>query len=948
MSDGPDYGALARQLAQAPAEGRARWLQQHDAPADVELARALKALYTDAISGDPPLAASAAAALGALAQQLPDAEAQALADWTSGMAALQIEGQAEAAITLVDRATERFATIGLHHDAAATQASKLYALALLGRYDEAVACGEQARERLLAYGDTLAAGKIEQNLGNIYHRRDRYPEAERHYRAAHALFLAADDQRMLAFAENGLANVLSLQHQVREAKQLYERALERAVAVGAQVTQAEIACNLGCLELAQGRYDAALDYLEQSRRSYASLDMPHQTLLAELELADAYLDLNMAAEAAARYDQIVPALAALEMRAEQARALGNSARARVALGKLHEGEALAADAQRLYDAEGNAAGSALALLTEAQIRCAAGEGAAARKLAARAEAALVDVGAWGYLLLARWVGGEALRLMGDDDAAALLEATARDAQEHGLPQIERRCLASLGLLAARNGQASRAESLFGQAIALTERMRAPLPAEEFRTAYIADKLMPYTELVRLCLAGAEPGYEPRALALIERVRSRALLDTLRGNLSADAPPGDAAEAALLSTIETTREELNWFYTQLNRLPDSENALDVAAVAGLEQAVREREALVEQTTLLLRLRHGSGPLDAAELDMQQLQALLGPDTALVEYFCLDDEVLAVIVTDERVHVSRRLASLRDVEGALEQLRFQLGALRFGAELQHAFNSQLTRRAQRHLQSLFRMLVAPIEAHLGARDLVVAPYQALHYVPFHALHDGSAYLLERRAVSYTPSATLFATASRERAPLQRALLLGVADARAPRLRDEVQLLAPLFPHATTLVDRQATLQALRIHAPTASVLHLACHGEFRPDNPLFSALQLADGNLTVRDAYGLNLRCDLAVLSACETAVSTVTPGDELLGLARGFFAAGVASLVVSLWPVSDDATVPLMESFYHRILRGAGPAAALRGAQLDMLRRYDHPFFWAPFIVIGRP
>jgi CHAT domain-containing protein len=948
MSNGADYRALAELLALTPEGGRAAWLRQNAALDAAALARALKALYIEAISGNPQLASAAAAGLVSLAEGAPGAEAQALASWTSGMAALQIEGRAEASIALIDRAAAQFAALEQHHDAAATQASKLYALALLGRYDEAISCGERAREALLAYGDALAAGKIEQNLGNIYHRRDRYPEAERHYRAAHALFLQAGDQRLLAFAENGLANVLSLQHRVREAEELYERALARAVAAGAQVTQAEIACNLGCLELAQGRYDVALDYLEQSRRSYAALDMPHQSLLAELELADAYLDMNMAAEAAARYDQIVPALAELEMRAEQARAVGNSARARVALGQLSEGEALATEARRLYDAEGNAAGAALALLTEAQIRCAVYDGAAAAALAAQAEATLVEVGAWSYLLLARWLGGEALRILGDAGAAERLEATAREARGRGLPQIERRCLASLGLVAARQGQLERAEELFSQAIALTEHMRAPLPAEEFRVAFIADKLTPYIELVRLHLARGDVGYERRVLTLVEGVRSRALLDTQRGNLPVGIVPRDDAEAALIETIEAARSELNWFYTQLNRLPDSEGPHDAAAIAALERAVREREALVEQTSLLLRLRHGSEPLAGAPLDVALLQAALGPQAALVEFFCIDDEVLAIVVTDAGLHVARGLASLREVEEALRQLRFQLGALRFGAGLQLAFGAQLTRRVQRHLQLLYRMLIAPLEPHLGARDLVVAPYQALHYVPFHALHDGISYVVERRVVSYTPSATLFAAASRPPAPIAHALLVGVPDARAPRLRDEVELLAPLFPSATTLVGERATLAGLRDHAPAASALHLACHGQFRPDNPLFSALQLADGNLTVRDAYGLGLRCELAVLSACETAVSVVAPGDELLGLARGFFAAGVASLVVSLWAVDDAATVPLMEAFYRLILQGSSPAAALRGAQLAMLRRYEHPFFWAPFILIGRP
>jgi CHAT domain-containing protein len=177
--------------------------------------------------------------------------------------------------------------------------------------------------------------------------------------------------------------------------------------------------------------------------------------------------------------------------------------------------------------------------------------------------------------------------------------------------------------------------------------------------------------------------------------------------------------------------------------------------------------------------------------------------------------------------------------------------------------------------------------------------------------------------------------------------VADEQTPRVRDEVRVLAPLFPDSTALLDESATLAAVREQAPNADVIHLACHGQFRPDNPLFSSLRLGDGWLTVRDAYGLNLRCSLVTLSACETGVSAVAPGDELIGLARGFFSAGAPTLLLSLWAVDDEATATLMLNFYTRLREGAAPAEALRFAQLQSLKEQPHPFFWSPFVLMGR-
>src|SRR5262249_40428311 len=148
--------------------------------------------------------------------------------------------------------------------------------------------------------------------------------------------------------------------------------------------------------------------------------------------------------------------------------------------------------------------------------------------------------------------------------------------------------------------------------------------------------------------------------------------------------------------------------------------------------------------------------------------------------------------------------------------------------HAHMAQLVRRAQHYLSILYDGLVRPLEAALGARRLVVVPHRSLHYLPFQALYDGAAYLIERRDVCYAPSASMLQQClAMPRRPLTRALLLGVADERAPLVRDEVAAIAPLFAASTTLLDGAATLAALRTGCPEATVVHLACHGQFRPD-------------------------------------------------------------------------------------------------------------------------
>ncbi|CAA9302342.1 MAG: hypothetical protein AVDCRST_MAG93-4693, partial [uncultured Chloroflexia bacterium] len=212
----------------------------------------------------------------------------------------------------------------------------------------------------------------------------------------------------------------------------------------------------------------------------------------------------------------------------------------------------------------------------------------------------------------------------------------------------------------------------------------------------------------------------------------------------------------------------------------------------------------------------------------------------------------------------------------------------------------------------------------------------------------YVIENYELCYAPSAgTLLHCLAAPHSSLQQVVLLGVADAQMPEVQGEVNTLASLSPNSLVLLDDQATIEALREHGPTADVLHLACHGQFRPDNPLFSALRLANGWFTVYDAYELDLHCDVVSLSACETGMNMVVPGDELIGLARGFFAAGARSLLVSLWTADDAATAQLMGLFYTRLFAGDTPAAALRHAQRVLLVELEHPFFWAPFVLLGR-
>jgi CHAT domain-containing protein len=941
------HAELAALLVSSCNASRETLLWENSTLADVELGYRLKDICLEGWSTHPAQALGAAAALQLLASIRPNQEIKALAAWSAGLRAL-IDGEMQTAITALEESERRFLSVGKIHTAAATQVSKLIALSTLGRYEEAIECGLRAREVFLAYKDLLAAGKIEHNIGNLYFRRDRYHDAEVFQNAARERFAALNDQKQLATVNNCLANTHALLHKFKSAEELFEQALRQAEASEQPVTLAGIEGNIGLFALLQGRYDRALDYLERSRQRYTSLGLTIQAVLAEHEIADTYLELNLAPEALAIYERVIPIFTQHGMRAEEARAQAYGGRALMLLGRTKEAQRWLDQAQKLYAAEKNPVGAALVELTHAQLLYREGRFEGARMMAGKAEPALLMSGSWQRLLLARWLRGEADRALSKrGPARGLLAQTLLDAERHGQPQIAERCFSSLGAVALADGDPKLAEVYFKKAIELTEELRAPIPGEEFRTAFFANRMSPYHELARLCLREGDTR-AVEALSFVERARSRVLADALAGKITLYTQARDDFEAHLYAQMEKLREELNYLYNQMHR--SVRGAVQIQETnSELERALLERERKLLEITRQLQHRGAKSDQTTNDLfSIERLQSALGTSRALVEYTTIDDELIAFLVTGERVEVVRGLGSEAEVVADIERCRFQIDTLRYGSTQVRNHLTALAERTRKHLSSLYDRLLRTIEPKLGARQLVIVPHRALHYLPFQALHDGGSYLIERREVSFAPSAVVLQQClERPRHDFRTALLMGVADEQIPRVDEELQSLDHVFANVKRYSNDAATTEVLRRDSAGVDVLHLACHAQFRADNPLFSSLKLSDGWFTARDAYGLRLNCGLVTLSACETGMNAVAPGDELLGLTRGFLSAGSSTVMMSLWTVDDEATAELMMTFYEDLAHTKSPAAALRTAQMKLLQQRPHPFFWSPFILVGR-
>jgi len=909
--------------------------------AAVGLGWALKTACYETWNTEPARAGRAADLLRALADVREPPVLQALAAWTRGIAELGA-GRMARALTALNEAAATFESLGDGAHAAQTQVPKLMALSVLGLHDEALQCAEATLARFVAGGDERSAGKIELNLGTMLFRQDRHLEASQRYRSAAQRFAGVQDVEQSVMADIGLANALTWQFDFDEALRVNERARRCAEEHGYTVLSAQARGSIGQLELNRGQPQRALPELAAACRLFEQVgSFPQRLAEAEISLADAYLAVNLLPEALALYDRVSERCVDHDMPAEQARVLLQRAQARARLGDRGAAQLDLAGAEQLFEAQDNRASAALATLQQAALQLQRGESAAALAGARRAAAVFDAAGIPGWRCEAEVLAAEACAAAGDSAQARErfdLALSLPGAASHS----DWRCRVGLAAIERAMGRRDEALVQLEQALAVIEAQRDALPGDEFRTAFGTDKAAAYDLLVGLALSALDD--EPYSAAVsaalwqsMERARSRALLLGMDQADSEAGPDSDALRTRLQWTRDQAMQALGSGDTEALAALDSKTR-------GLEQQLLEAHRLAQLTAPAA----GAAPMAGRLPSIETLQAELAEHEVWVQYHLLGDRWIAAVITPRAVHWRR--GSAAGLGERVESLRFQLEAMRGAPSALQTHAALLAERTRRHLEALHHQIWAPLQALLvGAERVFVAPHRDLHYVPFVALHDGQQWLIELHELVLAPSAAVWCASQHLPPPrFERVLALGVGGEQLPQVEAEARAVAQEFgPGATLLLDAAATLAALRVAAPAADVVHLACHGQFRADSPYFSALQLADGELTLRDAAALSLSASLVTLSACETGLSRIAPGDELVGLVRGFLMAGAPSVVATLWTVEDASTAALMQDFYARLRVGARPSAALRAAQSALAQRGRHPFYWAAFALHGR-
>jgi CHAT domain-containing protein len=545
------------------------------------------------------------------------------------------------------------------------------------------------------------------------------------------------------------------------------------------------------------------------------------------------------------------------------------------------------------------------------------------------------------LLLARI----ALRLNDTSTARQHCESALQELTGLESPMLSYQAQFLLGEIARTERDLQEAYEAYSRSRSALESLRSSLRGEELKIAFFDNKLELYEHLVDLCLQRSN-GLE-EAFGYIEQAKSRSMMDLLTQPVV--AVENDDGQSDLVRSIRTLREELNWYYNLIEREQLRPEANSRARIETLEKQARARE-----TALLRALQEATvAEVDQAGLEspihvaLGEIRAALAPETLLVEYFCVQDRILACVLSRDDLQIVPITLQSR-VQKILQMLQFQLSKFRLDPRYVATFENSLLEATQAHLKRLYDELLAPVHQLLKAKHLVFVPHGLLHYVPMHALYDGESYLIDRFAVSYAPSASIYSICRKipEKTP-GMSLIFGIADAQAPSILDEVHALHSILPDAKLFVGDEATEQALRELGARSHTIHIATHGYFRQDNPMFSSIRLGGSYLSLYDLYHLKLTADLVVLSGCATGLNVVRSGDEQIGLVRGLLRAGAQSLVLSLWDVHDRSTQEFMVSFYTKMQQGLSKPLAMQAAMVDLRKRSPHPYYWAPFLLIGK-
>ena len=521
----------------------------------------------------------------------------------------------------------------------------------------------------------------------------------------------------------------------------------------------------------------------------------------------------------------------------------------------------------------------------------------------------------------------------------------------------------LGLSYEGLGNYNKAEYHFKNAIDIFEEQWKLLTFERKKNFLKADiglsfkRYDAYEGIIRVIFKQKSKGYEEEMFSYVERLKSRTLLEMLSGKRSENF---SIADKAVLDKDSSFQRQI----AILQAKADSNEKL-ITTMREYEQFINEvKLSNIELASLIT--------IEASTI--KTVQSIIDDSTTVLEYFIANDATYAWLITKNNIIVNEIRYGENRMNYLINELLIPNISKNTRAIKVTPWNSENeiqvidTNEEKRLLNrknflsnviEIYNILIKPIEELIQTKRLVIVPYGVLHKLPFPALHNGDEFMIDKYELCVVPSSSTFEYIYKKKSIINnRYIAFANPETKYISLEfaeEEVQNSMKIFNEKTIYFRSDASESQVKRISHNAGIVHFACHGTFNEQYPMQSALLLAkdienDGYLQVHEIFGLDLKgTDLVVLSACDTAISKIFGGDDLVGLSRGFIYAGAKSILSTLWEVDDMSTSIFINEFYKNWqINKMDKAAAIRKAQIYVksLPNYNHPFYWASFILIG--
>ncbi len=732
--------------------------------------------------------------------------------------------------------------------------------------------------------------------GSVMYRAARFAEALENLADAEPALRESGDEMWLAHLLNNRGLAIAHQGSLHAAEQAIEQARDLYAGLGHRFSVAQMIHNLGWVAARLGDVPCALERFDEAEVLYTELGSQPAELYRDR--SSALISVHLVDEA---YTSAMRAAALLDRdrhAAGYAEALARAADAALLADRFDEAKDAAGLAEHAFTDQGRHTWARYAELVGLRaLERQGGTGPNSWERACDIAAELEQSGYESGSVAARVLAAELALDAGDLDAAAAEIDKAGDVHRTGTIDLRVEAWLVTARLRIAAGQATSAQRAVDAGLRLVEHHQSVQGSTETR-AHAAGHAKRIADLgVGLAWQSGRPR---QILRWFERTRAGAL------RYPPVRVPDDTALAADLARLRRVEQEMRSGNT------DPEHELGLA---------RERRQIEQD--IMRRTRRAAGQLRVeGSFDVTTLLDRLG-DRALIEYGHVDGRVVLVTAADGvvRRHEGPPVSAVLE---ANDMLRFGL------SRLAAAHGSDASLAAARTTvtdaaASLSRLLLEPLP--IGDRELVVVPPAALH-----ALAWGLLPAAVGRPLSVSPSAELWVRRAGSVALDAPVLLSGP---RLPNAPAEIAAIHGVWPGAATFDDGSGSVDAVRSALETTTMAHLACHGRFRAENPLFSALEFADGWFNVYDFESLASVPDLMILSACDAGLSAERPGDEVMGIVAGLLGAGTRSVVASIGLVPDAAgTRTVMTDFHRRIAAGARVSEALATAQAEAVATGD--------------